>query len=104
MLAATQARDRPCKSCSARRGPRAAAAPLLQVLSDMDVRKEPGCSNFPEAFERALDKGIVIDAHERVAQSGIDVCGADALVVVAVWATFSAPEPRPTGAIPDDPP
>ncbi len=70
----------------------------------MDVQKEPGYSDFSEAFERALDKGIVVDAHERVSQSGIDVCGADALVVVAVWATLPAPHPRPTGAIPDDSP
>lgn len=49
----------------------------------MDVKKQPGSTNYAEAFDRALDKGIVLDAHTRMSPRGIDVRGADAVVVTA---------------------
>ncbi len=59
----------------------------------MDVEKQPGSSSFAEAFDRAFDKGIVMDADARMSPTGIDVRSSRRLVVT-VYSVVTASDPH----------
>jgi gas vesicle structural protein len=41
-----------------------------------------------DVFDRVLDKGVVIDAHVRIAIAGVELIAVDARVVVASFQTY----------------
>ncbi len=54
----------------------------------MAVERSPGGTSLIDVLDRVLDKGIVIDAWERVSLVGIDLVTVDARIVVASMATY----------------
>jgi len=54
----------------------------------MAVERSPGGTSLIDVLDRVLDKGIVIDAWERVSLVGIDLKTVDARIVVASMATY----------------
>src|SRR2546427_12545552 len=54
----------------------------------MPLERTNGSSSLVDVLDRALDKGIVIDAWVRVSLVGIDLVTVEARVVVASIATY----------------
>ncbi|MGH7326172.1 MAG: gas vesicle protein GvpJ [Candidatus Rokuibacteriota bacterium] len=58
----------------------------------MVVERQPGSSSYADAFDRALDKGIVLDADARMSATGIDVRSSGGLVVT-VYSVVTISDP-----------
>ncbi|MBC7790678.1 MAG: gas vesicle structural protein GvpA [Anaerolineae bacterium] len=54
----------------------------------MALERSPGGTSLIDVLDRVLDKGIVIDAWERVSLVGIDLVTVEARIVVASMATY----------------
>jgi gas vesicle structural protein len=61
------------------------AALALQEATDMQPRDQ---ASLIDVLDRVLDKGVVIDAHVRVAIAGVELIAVEARVVVASIQTY----------------